>query len=134
MWGPALAKKRKNWYILGIDIIGRSAVRRGRKATGASLQRFEPAGCKPPAHWTGASQGCFALELPKQRRTGCEKGLDNVRFCGAPVFAQVTEFWKAARWCVEQGLMKDYGESFKPGKYTFRWQVIKAWNRVQKMN
>lgn len=37
----------------------------------------------------------------------------------------------AARWCVEQGLMKDYGADFKPGRYTFRPQVIKAWYDLQ---
>ena len=52
----------------------------------------------------------------------------------ADISAEAADTQLAARWCVEQGLMKDYGESFKPGKYTYRWQVIKAWNRVQKMN
>ena len=52
----------------------------------------------------------------------------------ADISAEAADTQLAARWCVEQGLMKDYGESFKPGKYTFRWQVIKAWNRVQKTN
>ncbi len=35
----------------------------------------------------------------------------------------------AARWCVEQGLMKDFAEgtTFKPGTHAFRPQVIKAW-------
>ena len=52
----------------------------------------------------------------------------------ADISAEAADTQLAARWCVEQGLMKDYGKSFKPGKYTFRWQVIKAWNRAQKMN
>ena len=52
----------------------------------------------------------------------------------ADISAEAADTQLAARWCVEQGLMKDYGESFKPGKYTFRWLVIKAWNRVQKTN
>lgn len=52
----------------------------------------------------------------------------------ADISAEAADTQLAARWCVEQGLMKDYGESFKPGKYTYRWQVIKAWNRVQKTN
>ena len=38
---------------------------------------------------------------------------------------------KAARWCVEQGLLKDTGSTFKPDKHTFRPQVIKAWNDLQ---
>ena len=52
----------------------------------------------------------------------------------ADISAEAADTQLAARWCVEQGLMKDYGESFKPGKYTFRWQVIKTWNQMQKMN
>ncbi len=51
----------------------------------------------------------------------------------ADISAEAADTQLAARWCVEQGLMKDYGESFQPGKYTFRPQVIKAWNQVQKM-
>ena len=52
----------------------------------------------------------------------------------ADISAEAADAQLAARWCVEQGLMKDYGESFQPGKYTFRPQVIKAWNQLQKMN
>lgn len=52
----------------------------------------------------------------------------------ADISAEAADTQLAARWCVEQGLMKDYGESFKPGKYTFRWQVINTWNQMQKMN
>ena len=52
----------------------------------------------------------------------------------ADISAEAADIQLAARWCVEQGLMKDYGESFKPGKYTYRWQVIKTWNQMQKMN
>lgn len=52
----------------------------------------------------------------------------------ADISAEAADTQLAARWCVEQGLMKDYGESFKPGKYTYRWQVIKTWNQMQKMN
>ena len=40
---------------------------------------------------------------------------------------------KAARWCAEQGLLKDTGSTFKPDKHTFRPQVIKAWNDLQAM-
>ena len=44
-----------------------------------------------------------------------------------------TDGQQAARWCVEQGLMKDFndGEIFKPGDYVFRPQVIKAWCDLQ---
>lgn len=53
----------------------------------------------------------------------------NVLF--ADIAATAADSQKAARWCVEQGLLKDTGESFKPGDYTFRPQVIKAWNDLQ---
>ena len=47
----------------------------------------------------------------------------------------------AARWCVEQGLMKDYHKTdkdgneevtFKPYRYVFRPQAIKAWYDLEK--
>ena len=49
----------------------------------------------------------------------------------ADISAEAVESQKAARWCVEQGLVKDHGESFDPDTYTFRPQVIKAWNDLQ---
>ena len=52
----------------------------------------------------------------------------------ADISAEAAEPQLAARWCVEQGLMKDYGENFQPGRYTFRPQVIMAWNELQKLN
>lgn len=48
----------------------------------------------------------------------------------------------AARWCVEQGLMKDYHKTdkdgneevtFKPYRYVFRPQAIKAWYDLEKL-
>ena len=48
----------------------------------------------------------------------------------------------AARWCVEQGLMKDYHKTdkdgneevtFKPSRYVFRPQAIKAWYDLEKL-
>ena len=48
----------------------------------------------------------------------------------------------AARWCVEQGLMKDYHKTdkdgneevtFKPYRYMFRPQAIKAWYDLEKL-
>lgn len=48
----------------------------------------------------------------------------------------------AARWCVEQGLMKDYHRTdkdgneevtFKPYRYVFRPQAIKAWYDLEKL-
>ncbi len=47
--------------------------------------------------------------------------------------AEAIDSQKAARWCVEQGLMQADGASFKPSRYTFRPQVIKAWNDLQAM-
>lgn len=47
------------------------------------------------------------------------------------ISAEAADSQKAARWCVEQGLLKDTGSIFKPDKHTFRPQVIKAWNDLQ---
>lgn len=49
------------------------------------------------------------------------------------ISAEAIDSQKAARWCVEQGLMQADGTSFKPSRYTFRLQVIKAWNDLQAM-
>lgn len=40
---------------------------------------------------------------------------------------------KAARWCVEQGLMQAEGDAFQPAKHVFRPQVIHAWKQLQTM-
>lgn len=47
------------------------------------------------------------------------------------IAATAADSQKAARWCVEQGLLKDNGETFQPKAYTFRPQVIKAWTDLQ---
>ena len=47
------------------------------------------------------------------------------------ISAEAADSQKAARWCAEQGLLKDTGSTFKPDKHTFRPQVIKAWNDLQ---
>ena len=47
------------------------------------------------------------------------------------ISAEAADSQKAARWCVEQGLLKDTGSTFNPDKHTFRPQVIKAWNDLQ---
>lgn len=47
------------------------------------------------------------------------------------ISADAADSQKAARWCVEQGLLKDTGSTFKPDKHAFRPQVIKAWNDLQ---
>lgn len=53
-----------------------------------------------------------------------------------------TDAQAAARWCVEQGLMKDYSGTdkdgseevtFKPCGYVFRPQAIKAWYDLEKL-
>ena len=49
----------------------------------------------------------------------------------ADISAEAADSQKAARWCVEQGLLKDSGEAFRPEGYTFRLQVIQAWNQLQ---
>ena len=50
----------------------------------------------------------------------------------ADIVADASETQKAARWCVEQGLISANGDKFSPKGYTFRAQVIKAWNQLQK--
>ena len=40
---------------------------------------------------------------------------------------------KAARWCVEQGLMSDYGETFGPDTKVTNARIIRAWNRLKKL-
>ena len=49
----------------------------------------------------------------------------------ADIAADASETQKAARWCVEQGLLNASGDKFTPNGYTFRPQVIKAWNQLQ---
>ena len=53
-----------------------------------------------------------------------------------------TDAQQAARWCVEQGLMKDFARqnddgtetvSFKPYDYVFRPQAINAWYQLEKL-
>lgn len=47
------------------------------------------------------------------------------------ISAAEVDHQKAALWCIEQGLLKDNGEVFRPNDHTFRPQVIKAWNQLQ---
>ena len=49
----------------------------------------------------------------------------------ADISAAEVDHQKAALWYVEQGLLKDNGEVFRPNDHTFRPQVIKAWNQLQ---
>lgn len=46
------------------------------------------------------------------------------------ISAAEVDHQKAALWYVEQGLLKDNGEVFRPNDHTFRPQVIKAWNQL----
>ena len=40
---------------------------------------------------------------------------------------------KAARWCVEQGLMSDHGATFGPDTKVTNARIIRAWNRLKKV-
>ena len=40
---------------------------------------------------------------------------------------------KAARWCVEQGLLSDYGETFGPDTTVTNARIIRAWNSLKKV-
>lgn len=47
--------------------------------------------------------------------------------------ADAIEQQKAARWCVEQGLMSDHGEAFGPDTKVTNARIIRAWNRLKKV-
>lgn len=47
--------------------------------------------------------------------------------------ADAIEQQKAARWCVEQGLMSDYGATFGPDTTVTNARIIRAWNRLKKV-
>ena len=47
--------------------------------------------------------------------------------------ADAIEQQKAARWCVEQGLMSDYGATFGPDTTVTNARIILAWNRLKKV-
>ena len=40
---------------------------------------------------------------------------------------------KAARWCVEQGLLSDYGATFGPDTTVTNARIIRAWNSLKKL-
>lgn len=40
---------------------------------------------------------------------------------------------KAARWCVEQGLLSDYGATFGPDTMVTNARIIRAWNSLKKV-
>ncbi len=43
------------------------------------------------------------------------------------------EHQKAARWCVEQGLLSDYGATFGPDTTVTNARIIRAWNSLKKV-
>lgn len=47
--------------------------------------------------------------------------------------ADAIEQQKAARWCVEQGLMSDYGATFGPDTTVINARIIRAWNSLKKV-
>ena len=49
------------------------------------------------------------------------------------ILADAIEQQKAARWCVEQGLLSDYGATFGPDTKVTNARIIRAWNRLKKL-
>lgn len=47
--------------------------------------------------------------------------------------ADAIEQQKAARWCVEQGLMSDHSETFGPDTKVTNARIIRAWNSLKKV-
>ena len=47
--------------------------------------------------------------------------------------ADAIEQQKAARWCVEQGLLSDYGATFGPDTRVTNARIIRAWNSLKKV-
>ena len=47
--------------------------------------------------------------------------------------ADAIEQQKAARWCVEQGLLSDHGATFGPDTTVTNARIIRAWNRLKKL-
>lgn len=47
--------------------------------------------------------------------------------------ADAIEQQKAARWCVEQGLLSDYGATFGPDTKVANARIIRAWNSLKKV-
>ena len=47
--------------------------------------------------------------------------------------ADAIEQQKAARWCVEQGLLSDHGATFGPDTKVTNARIIRAWNRLKKL-
>ena len=47
--------------------------------------------------------------------------------------ADAIEQQKAARWCAEQGLLSDHGETFGPDTKVTNARIIRAWNSLKKL-
>ena len=47
--------------------------------------------------------------------------------------ADAIEQQKAARWCAEQGLLSDHGETFGPDMKVYNARIIRAWNSLKKV-
>lgn len=47
--------------------------------------------------------------------------------------ADAIEQQKAARWCTEQGLLSDHGETFGPDMKVYNARIIRAWNSLKKL-
>ena len=53
--------------------------------------------------------------------------------CLLELRATAIEQQKAARWCVEQGLLSDYGATFGPDTKVTNARIIRAWNSLKKL-
>lgn len=49
------------------------------------------------------------------------------------ISAEAADSQKAARWCVEQGLLSDYGATFGPDTKVTNARIIRAWNSLKKV-
>ena len=49
------------------------------------------------------------------------------------ISADSIELQKAARWCAEQGLLSDHGETFGPDTKVTNARIIRAWNSLKKV-
>ena len=49
------------------------------------------------------------------------------------ISADAIEQQKAARWCAEQGLLSDHGETFGPDTKVTNARIIRAWNSLKKV-
>lgn len=49
------------------------------------------------------------------------------------ISADSIELQKAARWCAEQGLLSDHGETFGPDMKVYNARIIRAWNSLKKL-